>query len=260
MSAHALTRFPGSATQRVAWQLLDAYTACADASFESMQAQLSAGLAGLGAPGASFAFVLHDRSRHRVVAARDRSGAQTLLWGCARARAPPTSAPWPRVTRQQLLSHRPRRAPRFISQDDAGRLAGVLLHHGLRDQPDDQPAGACAARGRAAQQLPRCSPRYPPAYRFFLTPAPQAFPAGCLFISEVDSQPYNVFVRGAIPGALTSFARAAGRGAIPRAGSSSGGLCRVASGTDLALITSRMGRVPSFNDLAPGAMMRGAAR
>ena len=158
--------FSRPATQRVAWQLLDAYTACADASFESMQAQLSAGLAGLGAPGASFAFVLHDRSRHRVVAARDRSGAQTLLWGCARARAPPTSAPWPRVTRQQLLSHRPLRAPRFISQDDAGRLAGVLLHHGLRDQPDHQPAGACAARGRAAQQLPRCSPRYPPAYRF----------------------------------------------------------------------------------------------
>ena len=113
-------------------------------------------------------------------------------------------------------------------------------------------AGARAAAGRRVRQIS--------AYRNVPGASLQAFPAGCLFISEVDSQPYHVFVRGAVPGALTSFARAAGRGAIPRAGSSSGGLCRVASGTDLALITSRMGRVPSFNDLAPGAMMRGAAR
>ena len=66
--------------QRVAWQLLDAYTSCADASFESLQATLTAGLAALSG---GFAFVLHDRMRHRVVAARDRAGAQTLLWGCA---------------------------------------------------------------------------------------------------------------------------------------------------------------------------------
>jgi hypothetical protein len=122
---------------------------------------------------------------------------------------------------------------------------------------------------------------------------PQAFPPGCLFVSDVETSAWAVFVRGATPGALTSFARAPGKGPIPRASrcvlrltgmhawmracgiltrrhmcflvsfpvffhSSSGGLCRIASGTDLNLITSML-RVPSFNDLAP-AGMRGAAR
>jgi hypothetical protein len=70
------------APQRVAWQLLGAYAACADLSFEAMQAALTAGLAQLTG---AFAFVLVDRLRHRVVAARDRAGAQTLLWGCVAA-------------------------------------------------------------------------------------------------------------------------------------------------------------------------------
>jgi hypothetical protein len=120
---------------------------------------------------------------------------------------------------------------------------------------------------------------------------PQAFPPGCLFISDVETRAFAVFVRGATPGALTSFARAPGKGPIPRASrclhapcmldgwmdgcmradgcdtalacsllthSSSAGLCRSASGTDLTLITSML-RSPSFNDLAP-AGMRGAAR
>jgi hypothetical protein len=113
---------------------------------------------------------------------------------------------------------------------------------------------------------------------------PQAFPPGCLFISDVETRAFAVFVRGATPGALTSFARAPGKGPIPRASrcgatrvhagwldacvltdacsllthSSSNGLCRIASGTDLTLITSML-RSPSFNDLAP-AGMRGAAR
>ena len=85
---------------------------------------------------------------------------------------------------------------------------------------------------------------------------PQAFPPGALFISDVQCSAYNIFVRGAVPGALTSFARAK---AIPRASSSSGGFCRIMSGTDLSQISSKMGRTPSFTDLAPAAM-RGAAR
>jgi hypothetical protein len=46
---------------------------------------------------------------------------------------------------------------------------------------------------------------------------PHAFPAGCLFISDIDGNAYNVFVRGALPGALTSFARAGGKPPMPRA-------------------------------------------
>ena len=62
--------------KRMAWLLLDTYAACADAA--DMEQQLMAGLAVLTG---GFAFVLHDRSRHRVVAARDRAGQQPLLWG-----------------------------------------------------------------------------------------------------------------------------------------------------------------------------------
>lgn len=173
--------------ERVAWQLLDAYTSCADASFESLQATLTAGLAALSG---GFAFVLHDRTRHRVVAARDRAGAQTLLWGMTA---------------------------------DAS-----LVFSSTSESAIDQAVN------------------------------PQAFPPGCLFISDVETRAFAVFVRGATPGALTSFARAPGKGPIPRASSSSNGLCRIASGTDLTLITSML-RSPSFNDLAP-AGMRGAAR
>jgi hypothetical protein len=66
--------------QRVAWQLLDAYAACADLSFEKMQESLASGLNSLSG---GYAFVLVDRTRHRVVAARDRQGSQPLIWGCA---------------------------------------------------------------------------------------------------------------------------------------------------------------------------------
>lgn len=183
----AHTNFPSPA-QRVAWALLGAYAAVADAPFEEMQSSL---LKGLSAVTGSFALVMHDRVRHRVVAARDKSGGVDLLWGLSA---------------------------------DAALIFSTT---------------SASAIGQAVN--------------------PQMFPAGCCFVSDVDANAYNTFVKLACPGSLTSFARAAGKGPIPRANSSSGGMCRIMSGTDLAQITSKMGRVPSFTDLAPAAM-RGAAR
>ncbi len=46
---------------------------------------------------------------------------------------------------------------------------------------------------------------------------PSAFPAGCLFVSDVETNAYSVFIRGAVPGALVSFARTPGKAAMPRA-------------------------------------------
>ena len=151
-------------------------------------------LKGLAAVTGSFALVMHDRVRHRVVAARDKSGNQELMWG---------------LTADAAL---------VFSTTTASAIEQAVN--------------------------------------------PQAFPAGCVFVSDVDANAYNVFVKGAVPGALTSFARAAGKGPLQRANSSSGGFCRVLSGTDLAQISSKMGamgRTGSFTDLAPAAM-RGAAR
>ena len=169
----------------MAWALLGAYAAVADADAETLNAALLKGLSGVSG---SFALVMHDRTRHRVVAARDKSGGQQLLWG--------------------------------MTADAA------LVFSTTTESAIDQVVN------------------------------PQAFPAGCCFVSDVDANAYNVFVKGACPGALTSFGRAK---AIPRASSSSGGFCRAMSGTDLAQISSKMGRTPSFTDLAPAAM-RGAAR
>lgn len=173
--------------QRVAWALLAAYASVADASFEELQQAL---LKGLSALTGSFALVMHDRTRHRVVAARDKAGAEQLLWGAT--------------------------------------ADAALVFSTTTDSAIDQATN------------------------------PQAFPPGCCFVSDVDADAYDVLVKGACPGALTSFARAPGKGPV-RASSSSGGMCRIMSGTDLAQITSKMGRVPSFTDLAP-ASMRGAAR
>ena len=112
--------------QRVAWALLGAYAAVADASFEEMQATL---LKGLGAVTGTFALVMHDRVRHRVVAARDKSGGQQLLWG--------------------------------VTADAA------LIFSTSTESAIDQALN------------------------------PQAFPAGCCFVSDVDGNAYNVFVKNA---------------------------------------------------------------
>ena len=138
----AHTNFPSPA-QRVAWALLGAYAAVADAPFEEMQSSL---LKGLSAVTGSFALVMHDRVRHRVVAARDKSGGVDLLWGLSA------------------------NAALIFSTTSASAI------------------------GQAVN--------------------PQMFPAGCCFVSDVDANAYNTFVKLACPGSLTSFARG-GQGPHP---------------------------------------------
>ena len=41
-------------------------------------------VAGLSSLSGQWAFVLHDRKRHRVVAAASKDGSVGLQWGCAR--------------------------------------------------------------------------------------------------------------------------------------------------------------------------------
>ena len=64
--------------QRSAWSLLGYYHDHAGSDIELLKAELQSGLASLSG---SWAFVLQDRQRHRVVAARSADGEVPLLWG-----------------------------------------------------------------------------------------------------------------------------------------------------------------------------------
>lgn len=71
-------------SQRTAFELLDFYAKFADVDEEELEEALCAGLSvvGGGHPGA---FILHDRTKHRVIAARMADGVD-LFWGCVPGR------------------------------------------------------------------------------------------------------------------------------------------------------------------------------
>ena len=65
-------------TQRSAWSLLGYYWEHCSSDVELLKAEMQSGLASLSG---SWAFVLQDRQRHRVIAARSADGAVPLMWG-----------------------------------------------------------------------------------------------------------------------------------------------------------------------------------
>jgi hypothetical protein len=65
---------------------------------------------------------------------------------------------------------------------------------------------------------------------------PSPFPAGCVFLSSVADNLYDVTVKRACPGRLVSFAGGASEGTPLRRVRSRGALARVISGGDLRLI------------------------
>ena len=67
-----------SRPQRSAWSLLGFYFDNAATDVDVLKAELQGGLASLSG---SWAFVLQDRQRHRVIAARSADGAVPLRWG-----------------------------------------------------------------------------------------------------------------------------------------------------------------------------------
>jgi len=175
------------ARERVAWELLqfyqDAARTCADV--DDLVGALRAGLGAMHLKG-SYAFVMLDRAAHRVVAARDATGAVDLMWG--------------------------------LAQDGSLQFATTL------DSAIDQ-----------------C--RFVP------------FPKGAVFVSMVEDA-YGVFVEGRCPGRLLSFAR---RTPAKPPKPSAAAMCRIMSGTDLAMITTSSGwmiRTPSMGDLVNAAAMR----
>jgi hypothetical protein len=68
--------------QRSAWSLLGYYYDHAESDLDVLKSELSAGLASLSG---TWAFVLQDRKRHRVVAAASADGGAPLQWGCVRS-------------------------------------------------------------------------------------------------------------------------------------------------------------------------------
>jgi hypothetical protein len=79
----AETMMVGSAAAREgsAWSLLEHYTTIADMETNKLASSLQQSLGAHRTDGASFVFLLHDRHRHRVIAARN--GDSELSWGMA---------------------------------------------------------------------------------------------------------------------------------------------------------------------------------
>ena len=67
--------------QRSAWSILGYYYEHAEHDLDVLKSELVAGLSSLSG---QWAFVLHDRKRHRVVAAASKDGSVGLQWGCVR--------------------------------------------------------------------------------------------------------------------------------------------------------------------------------
>jgi len=170
--------------EAAAWTLLSFYSTHAAQPTDELVRELQAALGTLAA--STFAFVLHDRRRHRVVAGRSGQGAD-LFWG--------------------------------LSADSALMLSSTL--DSAMDQAD-------------------C----------------QAFPANCLFVSSVPDA-YSLFVQRLCPGRLVGFHAPAPESpatpaAAPAPAKGLAPLCRITSGTDLAMITSSKGwmqRTPSMSEL-----------
>lgn len=178
------------AREKIAWELLEFYSFNADLHDEELEDALCAGLSVLRG---SCCFVLHDRKRHRVVAARTGDGVD-LFWGMT---------------------------------PDASLLFSTTM-----DSAIDQ----CQF---------------------------QVFPSDCLFVSTV-ADAYSVFVQNRCPGRLVPFAHSASplpRGDRAQAAIGNVNMCRIASGTDLALITSKKGymlRTPSVTEMMNASQMASA--
>ena len=87
---------PNAPLQSSAWSLLEHYTTIADMETNKLASSLQQSLGAHRTDGASFVFLLHDRHRHRVIAARN--GDSELSWGCGSNSLRP-----PRLPRLLLL-------------------------------------------------------------------------------------------------------------------------------------------------------------
>lgn len=97
--------------QRTAFELLNFYAKFANLGEELLEEALCSGLSVLNGASSS-AFVLHDRTRHRVVAARIGSDGTDLFWGCASLARAPIPSPSAAGTPRPVSSPVPRKCAR----------------------------------------------------------------------------------------------------------------------------------------------------
>ena len=123
------------APQAAAWSLLEYYNRNADMGADELASCLQSALGKMVvAKNSAFAFLLHDRHRHRVVAARN--GDIEMFWGCVSTRAVAVKTAALVSGRGTYLNCHSVCSTR---QAFGGRRPDVLHHDGLGHRPGQPP-------------------------------------------------------------------------------------------------------------------------